>query len=55
MHWFKIVLIVVLITGIVNGLCEVGKGDYKKDNKSWVNFTGAIINGLLLWGLIVYL
>lgn len=55
MHWFKILLIVVMVVSILAGFIKVGKGNYESTEKAWANFVGSILNGLVLWGIIVYL
>jgi len=55
MHWFKILLIVVLIIGVSIEFYETGKGNYERESKAWAHFIGAICNGLILWGVIAYL
>lgn len=55
MHWFKIVLVIFVAIAIVSGLYEAGKGNYQKESKSRAQFIGAILDGLLLWGILVYL
>ena len=54
MHWFKIVLLAIIGVSVVVGLYNVGKPQ-KEPPTPFTNAIGAIVNTLLLVGILIYL
>lgn len=55
MHWFKILLIVLLLSGIFACLRDVHRGSYSKEEKPITNAITALLNLLLIMGILTYL
>ena len=55
MHWFKILLLVLLCLNVLACLINSRKGEYTEVKKAWIAPMGVAFHLLLLWGLVTYL
>ena len=55
MHWFKIMLLVVIFSGIIMNLISIGKGNRTKESKAITEFICAVWGMFLLFGIFYWL
>uniref|UniRef100_A0A6M3J7S7 Uncharacterized protein n=1 Tax=viral metagenome TaxID=1070528 RepID=A0A6M3J7S7_9ZZZZ len=55
MHWFKVVLICLCATEVLIHLINSRKGEYTELRKAWQSPLSAVLDLLILWGVIAYL
>jgi len=55
MHWFKILLLCLLVFNVLAALIKSRKGKHTIIKEAWEYPLAAVLELLLLWGVVTYL